>query len=177
MIRKGSRRVQFILALPVASSILAVTVVVKVDRRDVTVDCAGATGRGLCAAHPHQNIVTAGSTDMHSRGLWVCAIGLLTWSQILVAINADDEAWIEGYMSRPGQSAKPTSIRSGYRIAWADLPRFVGVRVTIVTDTGRIHHGRIEKVDQQTLLLRATQHGGYAELDLRRDQVARTELE
>lgn len=88
-----------------------------------------------------------------------------------------DEAWIERYMSQPGHSAGVSAIRSGYRIGWQELNRFVGVRVKIETDTGRTHRGRIEKVDGKELLLRAELHGGYAELALRRDQVASTELE
>lgn len=88
-----------------------------------------------------------------------------------------DEDWIEHYMSMPGHSAVVTEIRSGYRISWSELPRFRGVKVKVQTDSGRIHHGRIEKVDGKTMVLRAELHGGYAEMALRRDQVASTELE
>jgi hypothetical protein len=93
------------------------------------------------------------------------------------AATDPDEAWIERYMSVPGNSAMVTGIRSGYRISWSELNKFKGVKVKVQTDTGRTHHGRIERVDDKSLLLRAELHGGYAELALRRNQVASTELE
>jgi len=89
----------------------------------------------------------------------------------------EDEAWVERYMSQPGRSAQPVAIRSGYRIEWAELKRFVGVPVKISTDTGSVHHGRIERVSAENILLRASLHGGYADLLLRRDQVINTELD
>ncbi len=94
-----------------------------------------------------------------------------------VAAADPDEAWIERYMSAPGNSATVTGIRSGYRISWSELNQFKGVKVKVHTDSGRTHHGRIERVDDKSLLLRAELHGGYAELALRRSQVTSTELE
>ncbi|MCB1611319.1 MAG: hypothetical protein R3F18_16160 [Lysobacterales bacterium] len=105
--------------------------------------------------------------------LTLCALTISTAR----AATDPDEAWIERYMSAPGHSATVTGIRSGYRISWSELSQFKGVKVKVQTDTGRTHRGRIESVDDQSLLLRAELHGGYAELALRRNQVASTELE
>ncbi len=94
-----------------------------------------------------------------------------------VAASGEDEIWIERYMSEPGNSAQPSAIRRGYRIAWADLKRFIGVPVKISTDSGTIHRGQIQRANDREILLRARLHGGYADLSLRRDQVINTELE
>ncbi|MGE4073854.1 MAG: hypothetical protein AB7E72_22000 [Lysobacterales bacterium] len=111
----------------------------------------------------------------------ISLLSALTLSGMLlaaaVAAADPDEAWIERYMSVPGNSATVAGIRSGYRISWSELNKFKGVKVKVQTDTGRTHHGRIERVDDKSLLLRAELHGGYAELALRRSQVASTELE
>lgn len=93
------------------------------------------------------------------------------------AAASEDELWIERYMSQPGQSAQPTAIRRGYRIAWGELKRFVGVPVKISTDSGTTHRGQIQRAGDREILLRARLHGGYADLTLRRDQVINTELE
>lgn len=93
------------------------------------------------------------------------------------AAASDDELWIERYMSQPGNSAQPTAIRRGYRIAWGELQRFVGVPVKISTDSGTTHRGQIQHASDREILLRARLHGGYADLTLRRDQVINTELE
>ena len=93
------------------------------------------------------------------------------------AASREDEVWIERYMSEPGHSAQPTAIRRGYRIAWGDLRRFIGVPVKIATDTGTVHRGQIQRANDREILLRARLHGGYADLSLRRDQVLNTELE
>lgn len=95
----------------------------------------------------------------------------------LAAASSEDELWIERYMSQPGHSAQPASMRHGYRIEWKDLGRFIGVPVKVTTETGRTHRGSIESVANGELLLRAQSHGGYADLTLRRDQVINTELE
>lgn len=91
--------------------------------------------------------------------------------------SSEDELWIERYMSQPGHSAQPTAIRRGYRIAWGDLKRFVGVPVKVSTDSGGTHRGQIQRANEREILLRARLHGGYADLILRRDQVINTELE
>lgn len=101
---------------------------------------------------------------------------LLSLSLSAAAAN-EDELWIERYMSEAGHGAQPSAIRSGYRVAWKDLARFVGVPVKVTTDTGRTHHGRIERINAGEIRLRAEMHGGYADLTLRRDQVVNTELE
>ena len=93
------------------------------------------------------------------------------------AAASEDELWIERYMSQPGNSAQPTAIRRGYRIAWGELKRFVGVPVKISTDSGTTHRGQIQRAGDREILLRARLHGGYADLTLRRDQVINTELE
>lgn len=105
---------------------------------------------------------------------WCCAL-LLAATPLLA--GEEDELWIERYMSQPGVSAQPSEIRRGYRIAWADLRRFIGVPVKVSTDTGGVHRGRIERANADTILLRARLHGGYADLLLRRDQVINTELD
>lgn len=91
--------------------------------------------------------------------------------------SGEDEIWIERYMSQPGHSAQPTAIRRGYRIAWGELKRFIGVPVKVSTDGGGTHRGQIQRADDREILLRARLHGGYADLTLRRDQVINTELE
>ena len=101
---------------------------------------------------------------------------LLLGSLSATAAN-EDELWIERYMSEAGHGAQPSAMRSGYRVAWKDLSRFIGVPVKVSTDTGRTHRGRIESVDAGEIRLRAELHGGYADLSLRRDQVINTELE
>ncbi|GMU44557.1 MAG: hypothetical protein AMXMBFR25_25430 [Lysobacterales bacterium] len=111
---------------------------------------------------------------MRSR-LLGCCILLVAAAPLLAA--DEDEIWIERYMSQPGASAQPGEIRRGYRIAWTDLRRFVGVPVKVSTDTGGVHRGRIEHADDQAILLRARLHGGYADLLLRREQVLNAELD
>lgn len=88
-----------------------------------------------------------------------------------------DEDWIERFMSQPGQSAQPMQIRRGYKIAWSELKRFVGVPVKVLTDSGRVHRGYIERAGADGIVLRSELHSGYAELQLRPDQVVSTELE
>jgi len=110
----------------------------------------------------------------HRMGL----AGLALWALAAVAMaSSEDETWIERYMSEPGRGAQPAAIRSGYRIAWGDLGRFIGMPVKVSTDSGSNLHGRIERADEREILLRAQLHGGYADLVLRRDQVIDTELE
>lgn len=111
---------------------------------------------------------------MSSR--WLAGGLCLLLAAPLIA-SSEDEDWIERYMSEPGRSAQARSIRSGYRIEWGELRRFVGVPVKVRTDTGGVHRGRIEKAGADAILLRARLHGGYADLVLRRDQVLHTELE
>lgn len=93
------------------------------------------------------------------------------------AAASEDEIWIERYMSEPGHSAQPSAMRSGYRAAWNELGRFIGVPVKVTTDNGNTHRGYIERVDAQEMRLRAQSHGGYADLTLRREQIINTELE
>ncbi len=94
----------------------------------------------------------------------------------LAASPAEDEAWIERYMGKPGQSAAPAGILPGYKIAWGELGRFVGQSVLVQTENGA-RRGEIERVEGGRLYMRARMHGGYAELKLRRDQILSTELE
>jgi hypothetical protein len=104
--------------------------------------------------------------------------GLALWAVATAATASnEDEIWIERYMSGTGHGAQPAAIRSGYRIAWGDLGRFIGLPLKVATDSGSILRGRIERADQRQILLRANLHGGYADLVLRRDQVVSTELE
>lgn len=111
------------------------------------------------------------------RALRVLAGMILLLVMLPVVASSEDELWIERYMSEPGHSAQPASMRHGYRIAWKDLGQFKGVPVKITTETGRTHRGNIERVGAGEILLRAQSHGGYADLTLRRDQVVNTELE
>lgn len=107
---------------------------------------------------------------------------LLTFCLLLLPLTvhsaspAEDEAWIERHMGKPGQSAAPARIQSGYRIGWGELTRFIGQSVLVQTENGP-RRGEIERVDSGRLYLRARMHGGYAELKLRRDQIISTELE
>jgi hypothetical protein len=104
--------------------------------------------------------------------------GLLLWALTTSAMaSSEDEVWIERFMSEPGRGAQPAAIRSGYRIAWGDLRRFIDIPVKVATDSGSQLRGRIERADEREILLRAQLHGGYADLVLRRDQVISTELE
>ena len=105
-------------------------------------------------------------------------IGLVLLAAAGAALaSGEDEIWIERYMSEPGRGAQPAAMRSGYRIAWGDLKRFVGEQVKVATDSGNHLRGRIERAGQRDMVLRAHMHGGYADLVLRRDQVINTELE
>ncbi len=104
-------------------------------------------------------------------GLLLCAVAGAA------AASSEDEIWIERYMSEPGHSAQPTAIRRGYRIAWGELKRFIGVPVKVMTDSGSSLHGQIERANEREMHLRARLHGGYADLILRRDQVINTELD
>lgn len=105
-------------------------------------------------------------------------VGLVLFALAGAAIaSSEDEIWIERYMSEPGRGAQPAAIRSGYRIAWGDLRRFIGIPVKVATDSGSNLRGRIERADEREILLRAQLHGGYADLVLRREQVINTELE
>jgi len=110
-----------------------------------------------------------------NRLLFVCLLPLCATG--LAASPSDDEAWIESYMGKSGQSAAPARIQRGYRIAWGELPRFVGRSVAIQTQRGPLHHGVIERVAGNRLYLRSRLHGGYAEMVLRPDQILSTELE
>ncbi len=110
----------------------------------------------------------------------VWTMGVLLWAAIALpagAVGEGDEAWIEGYMSQPGRSAGPEQIRRGYLVDWRELGRFTEVPVKVTTDLGRVHRGYIERIDAESLWLRAELYGGYADLVLRRDQVRSTELE
>ena len=89
----------------------------------------------------------------------------------------DDEAWIERYMARPGESAAPAKIQPGYQIGWNELRRFVGRSVRVRTEKGGTHRGVVERFDGQRLHLRSEMHGGYADMVLRADQILSTELE
>lgn len=94
-----------------------------------------------------------------------------------VSASDPDEDWIERFMSQPGQSAGPGSIRSGYHIEWSELGHFVGVPVKVLTDSGRVHRGYIERASADRIVLRSELHSGYAVLQLRPEQVISTELE
>lgn len=104
-------------------------------------------------------------------------LAVLCATVLPAAASGEDEIWIERYMSMPGHSAQPASIQRGYRIAWGELKRFVGVPVKVTTDSGNSLRGLIQRADEGEILLRARLHGGYADMRLRREQVINTELD
>lgn len=127
----------------------------------------------VAAADPVVSV--SGDATMRHRIGWAGVMFGLAAGTALAAV--DDEIWIERYMSEPGHGAQPAAMRSGYRIAWGDLGRFVGVPVKVATDSGSHLRGQIARANEREILLRAELHGGYADLILRRDQVINTELD
>lgn len=111
------------------------------------------------------------------QGMRLLAGMVLLLTMLPAVASSEDELWIERYMSQPGHSAQPIGMRSGYRVSWSELPRFIGVPVKVTTETGNTHLGTIERVDADEMRLRAQSHGGYADMTLRREQIINTELE
>lgn len=132
-----------------------------------------------------------------TRYLLLLALAVWPWSSPGLAQEApaEDEAWINAHMQthparrlRQGENPAPVSVtRIGPAaasaevqrdvIAVSDLGRFVGRNVVLHLDSGRHHRGVLKRVEGPRILLAARMYGGDVELELKREQIRRAELE
>lgn len=67
------------------------------------------------------------------------------------------------------------SVPTSVGIPFADLPRYIGHRITLRTTGGRLHHGVVDAANAREITLKVRRGGGSASYRLRREQVARVD--
>lgn len=118
-----------------------------------------------------------GATEVMRMPLIAAILLLAPCLGQVAAASSEDEAWIERFMSQPGEAATPKRVMRGYAISIAELPRFVGRQLKIRTAAGRTQRVVLDGIEEGRLQLRHRVHGGYATSTLPIDQVVSVELD